>query len=176
MLQTLPQHLCPSNSNGPARVTQRGSAVPSGAQSHPAPGKTHTTFDFCNRSWEYLLKRKPVGDWLYEHISEACATATCMSHCHDRGGGDTGLRSVALEKSVTPLAAEVGGKVMLCLGYCCSWGSFIFSAVHSYGQAHRLSLSHVLVLTLQLHRKEVMRLSLTSEFSFLPRYHILFLI
>ena len=135
-------------------------------------GKTHSTFDFCSWSCENLLNRKPGGLWAH-------LRGMCYCHLHvplPWLGGDMGLQSVALGKSVTPLAAAAGGKVMLYLGYCLSWGSFIFSAVHSYGHAHGLSLNHVPVLAIQLHSKEVTRLSLTSEFSFFPRYHISFII
>lgn len=153
----------------PRSPSQPASAVSPDPRSHPALGKTHSTFDFCSWSCEKSTQQK-TRRWLilWAHLRG-------MSHCH---GWEVTLDSPLWlwGNQSHPQLLGWGGKVMLCLGYCPSWGSFIFSAVHCYGHAHRLSLNHVLALAIQLHSKDVMRLSLTSEFSFFFRYHILFII
>lgn len=132
----------------------------------PGPQSYLASWDNTQCIWLLWLElwksaqEKTRGGWLHEHISESSATATCMSRCHECSWHWTPACGFG-EISDTPGCWE--GKVMLYLGYCHSWGSFILSAVHSYEYAHRLSLNHVLVLAIQLHSKEVTRLSLASE-------------
>lgn len=153
----------------PGSPRKTASAVSPGPQSHPAPGE-NTQYIWLLQLELWKSSQQKTRRWLtlWAHLRGT-------SRCHDW--------EVTLDSPLWlwgnqshPQLLGWGGKVMLYLGYCPSWGSFIFSAVHCYGHAHRLSLNHVLALVIQLHSKDVMRLSLTSEFSFFPRYHILFII
>lgn len=76
--------------------------MPSYLQSHPALGKSKNYIWPCSWSCGNQLYHKPGGQWLYECIS--CAAATWMCHC--QGWGGTGLKSVALGESITPLDAQ----------------------------------------------------------------------
>lgn len=115
MLQILPQHLSLRNSNGPARITQTASAVLPGPWSHPAPGE-NTQYIWLLQLELWKSTQQKTRRWLtlWAHLR-----GMCYCHMHvplPRLGGDIGLLSVALWKSVTLLAAGVEGG-----GWCFIW-------------------------------------------------------
>lgn len=140
----------------------------------PCTRGKHTVQSICAAGVVKIYsRRKSGGDFMSTSHGHVLLPPTCPAAM---AGGDTGLQPVALGKSVSPQLLGWREKVVLYLGYCPSWGSFIFSAVHSYGHGHSLSWNRVPVLAVQLHGNEVKSLSFTSEFSFFSRYHILFII
>lgn len=145
MPQTIPVFLNTDIQKSMLDVPNPPSAAFPWKQQQPSPGCSHTLscvsrspVSPCTRGKHTVQstcaagavkinsRRKAGGDFMstsqrHELLPPTCPAATA--------GGDTGPQPVASGKSVSPQLLGWREKVVLYLGYCPSWGSFIFSAV-----------------------------------------------